>query len=119
MDFKYSTMAILFIFIIISIFCGCKRGVVVYVRNNSDCEVRNFEIEYTGSQKVIPDILPGKNNSVIVNPSGESSLYIKYSCEEKSYNKHLDVYFEPNYKGEIIIDIKNQGEVHWESKIGL
>jgi len=96
-----------------------KSGVSVHIQNSTRSEIKEVILEFTGGKEIISKLPSGVEVSKIVNPTGESSLTVSYSIGDNSYQKNIDVYFEPNYKGDLFLKIKDQGKITWNSQVRL
>ena len=99
---------------------GCSnKGIFVQIQNDSHAVMKGIVLDFTGGNQSVADLLPGKEIKTEIKPTGESSLKIKYLFNNQSYEKKIDVYFEPGYKGCIFIVLKDNSEISYKSEIEL
>ena len=96
-------------------------GVKVNIINNTGTEIKNLRIQFTGGETLVPLVKPGEIYSMIVNPSGESSLRLQFTdMSDNRHSREIGTYLEEGYRGEILIEIGPNGKVTYEdnSRIG-
>jgi hypothetical protein len=98
------------------------RGVELKVINDGIAPIKLVKIEFTGGTRVVPQISSKTEYKTRLNPTGESDLKIEFvDSNGINHRQSLDVYFERNYRGRIIIKIESSGKVSWvdDIKLGL
>lgn len=116
---------LIFILLIINVVCLAiikyrTRGVEVKVINDGIAPIKLVKIEFTGGTRVVPQISSGTEYKTHLNPTGESDLKIEFvDSNGINHRQSLDVYFERNYRGRIIIKIDSAGKVSWVDNIKL
>lgn len=95
-------------------------GVTVLVTNEADDVMRSVVVEVTGTRVPIGDISGGSTASVRVLARGESSVVVEL-LDEMSIVKRLDAdcYFEPGYRGELQLSIRDGQIVSMRDEIEL
>ncbi len=82
MDIKkiimFSFFTILFAVLIV-VLCCSHEGVSVHIKNNTESELNDIVLEFTGGKETISQLPPGKTIAKLVNPAGESSLDVSYN----------------------------------------
>lgn len=97
---------------------GCSRYVTVTVMNATDQRVGEIRIHYTGGAATIPELQPKEHGIARINPSGESSLHVRYvDATGVAHSKDADIYLEPGYTGTISVEIRSQGDVRFKSNV--
>jgi len=83
-----------------------ERGVLVTVRNSDARALRSVSVHVTGRAYVLGDLEPGATRSVRVNPTGESSVEIRFR-DDSGKTKSLDAggYIEAGYAGSMEVDV--------------
>ncbi|MFN3409352.1 MAG: hypothetical protein ACK45B_10190 [Limisphaerales bacterium] len=95
-------------------------GVLVEVRNESGLEIQDLEVAYTGGVLTTTALKHGGVLKRKIIPHGESSLAIGFTLFGKERQTHkVEVYFEPNYTGRVVITIGAKGQVAWKDEIRI
>lgn len=95
-------------------------GVKVVVTNKTRAEVKNLEVEFTGGVVTIPSLKPGAAYQMIVQPTSESHLELRFTdASGKEHRDTIGMYFEPRYRGEVFIELAPDGKVKYEDKTRL
>jgi hypothetical protein len=83
-------------------------GIRVTVHNTGTRPIRSAVLHVTGRSYPAGDIAPGNFFEATVNPKSESHLEIEFNdAEGKRQRLSVDCYFEPGYRGEIEVSIKD------------
>jgi len=83
-------------------------GVVVKVRNTGQEVMRDLTVHVTGREYSLGDLLPGDFRTRKVLPTSESHVEVEFTdelCQRVRLN--AGGYFEPGYRGEIYIEIRD------------
>jgi hypothetical protein len=84
------------------------RGVKAVVRNVGTNAMQDVRVIVTGRSYSVDDIQPGESRMVRVQPTGESSITLRYRDSNSGANSvHVDCYIEPGYSGSISVDVAN------------
>ena len=107
------------IFIITLFFLFFKREMVVVITNEGEMEVTGISAEYTGGSIDLPILAPKKSKAFRINPTGESTLILKYKdpVTKEIQRKDLDLYFETNYSGKIVIKFDSNGKISYQEEL--
>ena len=90
---------------------GCA-GIKVSVENRSSLTVSEISLGFTGGSANIPLLPPILTKTVVIHPTGESSVQMSYLTGGNTVNTNLEVYIEPSYKGNLLITIEPDGTVN-------
>lgn len=101
---------------------GCSpKGVTIIITNQSQLEIKDIDVSYTGGSYKIQSLKPGELNTHLVNPSADSHLNIHYKAPDfdlKEISRDIG-YFEPNYGGNIKIELKDKGKMNFQDNVTL
>jgi hypothetical protein len=85
-----------------------RSGIRVTVQNSGSTPMRSAVLHVTGRSYPVGDIAPGNFAEATVHPQSESDLEIEFTDPEgKQQRLTVDCYFEPGYRGEINVSIKD------------
>lgn len=100
--------------------CGCHHeGITINVKNKYPITVTNITLLYSGGQKQIQFLPFDATYKTVIRPTSESSIQMSYWMNNNISKTNIDVYFEPGYRGEVLIEIEPDGRVTKVSKIHL
>ena len=99
---------------------ACKpsdRGIGVRVKNASTADITNLVLRFTGGNKSSPNLKAGQSFDTKLNPDGSSHLVMEFlDSVGKKHSTNVDVYFERNYHGTILITIEPDSNVRWKDE---
>jgi hypothetical protein len=118
--FRLVFLLVLTIAVCLAIITYRGRGLELTLINDGVAAVKLVKIEFTGGKRLVPEISPKTEYKTRLNPTGESGLKIEFVDSKGFYHQQsVDVYFERNYRGKIIIRIDSAGNVSWVDEIKL
>jgi hypothetical protein len=86
-------------------------GVHVTVRNTGQEVMRHVRVHVTGQAYALGNLAPGDLQTATVSPTSESHVDVEYTDEKGKRIRLIGGgYFEPTYRGQIDIEIRD-GEV--------
>lgn len=80
---------------LIAALCGCSPEPRIVVRNLSPQALTNVVVSGVGFSKRVPVIEPGQRVQFRVEPSGESSLSLRFDTAGRTIDSGKQGYFEP------------------------
>jgi hypothetical protein len=98
---------------------GNPAGVKVSVRNATKKPVNDLVVSFTGGSFSTGTLPPDVAIAYQVNPSGESSIEVKYRVDEAIVKTNMGEYFERNYRGHIDLEITTNGLQKTRSDVRL
>jgi hypothetical protein len=85
-----------------------RSGIRVTVHNTGATSIRSAVLHVIGRSYPVGDIARGNFVEATVNPKSESHLEIEFiDAEGKQQRSSVNCYFEPGYRGEIEVAIKD------------
>jgi len=95
-----------------------SEGIEVKVSNNSGELITKIKLVYSGGSQVIDSLNDKKGYTVYVNPKTDSHLEIEFLTNQNQKVKEvIDVYFAPNYSGQVFINVGNNFIVSWKDDV--
>ena len=97
-----------------------SQGVEVLLINDGLRPIKQVKIVFTGGTSYIPQLSSKSQYKIYVNPTSESHLNVEFvDSNGLSHREMVDVYFERNYRGKIIIKIDDKGRTNWVDDVKL
>jgi len=118
---KYLYAILAMALIVVLYFTFFKKGITVVLNNNSNTEVTEIKLKYTGDSIAVPVLGSKLSKKIRINAEGESSLILEFRDPNTKEIRvqDLDVYFEKNYSGTIEIKFDAAGKLSWQNNIKL
>ena len=101
-------------FAVLSLLLACSSGVSVTIDNQTGAPLTDVTVSVTGAERVIGEIPAGDQETVLLSPSGESSITVQGAGFEEGAG-----YIESGYRGEVTFTMKPDGEVIIEDETKL
>jgi hypothetical protein len=92
---------------------------VITVVNDSGSRITSLVLEGNGFSVVLPDMAPGRSETAIVHPSGESGLKVSLQLEERIVSKDDLTYIEPAGGYTAIVTVHKGGQIDCLSGFGF
>jgi len=97
-----------------------QSSLTVLLKNEQEQPVTDIVVTYKGGRFEKPRLNAGESVSFRPAASGGSGLHIRFTDPSgEKREKKLDVYFEPEYNGEIVVTFRPGGEVVLQDRMNL
>lgn len=100
---------------------GCQsHGIEVEVSNQSGSDIKDVTLAFTGGSEILPLVRDGSTESMLIEPTGESSLTISFTDSAgNTISKQADIYLEPGYQGTISVTVRPADQIDVQSNVSV
>ena len=95
-------------------------GISIYIKNESNATLHDIRLIYTGGSIYIKNMSSDETYKTFINPESESHLELAWKdASGKEHFGQIDIYIEPDYTGEIRIQIDPKHAISWTDSIKI
>lgn len=73
---------VLTLIVALIVFYYCRQGITIRIENNSNTNIHDLWIGFTGGNIEVPDLIPHESQSFKINPTQDSGLVIRWKQDD-------------------------------------